>query len=399
VKIRHDAASLPPDERHPRRGRDGKGRLRVAIYTFETRERACAHVRLFGPLEYLREKVEIREGVRYERGRPRIDLDILGEADLTVIQRNFPSRRTMGAIRRIFASGVTVVYDLDDLLLDLPVGHVSRAIVEKERSSITDVLSRADAVTVSTEELGDAVKPYNEAVYVLPNLIDESVWRSRVPQPSGPVVVGFAGTVSHDRDLAIVEDALIEISRRHGPDVAFRFMGCAREKIATLPAYSYLAFETSYRAYARALQGSGIEIGLIPVEDNSFNRCKSSIKWLEYAVSGIAGVCSNLPPYSRSVRAGETGLTVENRKEDWVEAVGFLIANEDARKRIREEARREALSRHSLSVGAAGYLETYLKILGGGKAGSAGKKRGTAIAAVMKSFLWNLGSPRRRLRN
>ncbi|MCL5884014.1 MAG: glycosyltransferase, partial [Deltaproteobacteria bacterium] len=328
----------------------------------------------------------------------RIDVDVLDHSDIVVIQRDFPSRKTMGSIGRIFSSGKPVVYDIDDLLLDLPAGHVSRKIMEKNRTSMIEVLSRADAVTVSTEELREALSPYGDAIHVLPNLIDERIWDRRIP-PSGPgpVVVGFSGTISHGNDLALIEEAVIEISERHGDRVAFRFMGCTRERIASLPGYSYIQFEPAYRSYARALQASGIEIGLVPLEDNPFNRCKSNIKWLEYAACGIVGVYPDLPPYNRCVRSGKTGLVVGNRKEDWVEGIEFLIRDMNARKLMKDEACDEALSRYSLASGAARYLETYRNVMREASMGRRWNSKEALFSGMWPNVCRSLDRLRRRL--
>ena len=56
---------------------------------------------------------------------------------------------------------------------------------------------------------------------------------------------------------------------------------------------------------------------MAPLADTAFNRCKSSIKTLDYAAIGAAVLASELDVYRGSVADGPGGMLVPNRAEAW----------------------------------------------------------------------------------
>jgi GT2 family glycosyltransferase/tetratricopeptide (TPR) repeat protein len=229
---------------------------------------------------------------------------------------------------------------------------------------IYELIQKCTAVTVSTEELKKHFSSYSDTIHILPNLIDTNLWSKTSPSSYGQVVIGYAGTTTHIADLKLLEEVLERIVLRYGKKVAFSFMGCATERISRLPGFAFIQFEYTFEAYARTLQEIPIDIMLVPLEDNSFNRCKSNIKWLEYSACGIAGVYADLPPYNSCVKNDETGILVSGSDPDaWFAAIDELINNPVKRRAIAEHARTEVLTRYNLSTGAEIFLKTYRQII------------------------------------
>jgi hypothetical protein len=169
----------------------------------------------------------------------------------------------------------------------------------------------------------------------------------------------------------MIEDALVQISSRHGQGVAFQFMGCVTERLASLPGAKVAGFTPDYESFARSLQTTPMDIAVVSLADNLFNRCKSNIKWLEYSACGIPGVYSNLSPYNSCIRNGQTGLLVGNRVQDWFQAIDTLITDASLRRSIAQQARQEVLSSYTLaSPRVRLYVEAYHAILGRQRQGS-----------------------------
>ena len=55
-----------------------------------------------------------------------------------------------------------------------------------------------------------------------------------------------------------------------------------------------------------------IDVGLVPLKDTAFNRSRSDIKFLEYAVHGVVPVMQASVPYVSSVKHGKTGFLFED---------------------------------------------------------------------------------------
>ena len=73
---------------------------------------------------------------------------------------------------------------------------------------------------------------------------------------------------------------------------------------------------------------------LAPLEDNSFNQCKSDLKFLDYAAIGAAGIYSNVVPYNRSISHQETGWLAKCEMVSWVEAIETLMFDHELRYKL-----------------------------------------------------------------
>ena len=91
-------------------------------------------------------------------------------------------------------------------------------------------------------------------------------------------------------------------------------------------------------------------IGMAPVVDNQFNKGKSHIKWMEYAMCKIPCVASKVYPYYKQIEGldtiieGETGfLAIDGL--DFYRKLKFLVDNPDVAKRIGENAYNEIVEK------------------------------------------------------
>jgi glycosyltransferase involved in cell wall biosynthesis len=109
--------------------------------------------------------------------------------------------------------------------------------------------------------------------------------------------------------------------------------GEVKNKVFPLPA------TFSWDGYPELLMAMGWDIGIAPLIDDEFNRCKSHIKWMEYSMKRIPTVASRVYPYSEpidgvdTIKDGETGFLCENQKE-WIDKLSYLIENKKARKEM-----------------------------------------------------------------
>jgi GT2 family glycosyltransferase/glycosyltransferase involved in cell wall biosynthesis len=337
--------------------------LRVLVFSSEPRASACAHLRLIAPLRRLRPRIEIH----WARRGDVFDTSGVEDADIIVFQRLFPSAGTADLCRRILQGNVPVLYELDDDFWHVPENHPHRNAIACFKPYILECLGRADAVTVSTQELATRLRSLARAVHVLPNTVDTKMWEHVLRRTamrddgSAEVVIGFAGTPTHRADLDIVSEALVRIRKRYGDRVRFRFLGCPPPAGIRSEA-EFATFDLSYSAYARALAYAGFDIALAPLVDDTFNRCKSDIKWLEYSACGFAGVYSDLPVYRDSVRDGESGLLVENSTDAWFEAIDRLVRDAALRERIGQAARAQVMATRTVETVAPRYLEVYRRV-------------------------------------
>ncbi len=349
---------------------------KVLLYSLDKPNHACWHIRLKDPVDAIPE-YRPQMGVKYYKYPFLKHKSITGRhvnsSEIIVVQRYFPQPRTAALLEKIKRASASVIFDLDDDLIHIPRSHNDYSTLEATIPYMADFARHADAVTVSTQELADSMSGIVPAAKVLPNLINDSIWKEGRRSTDGRIRVLFGGTPHHAQDVAMLEDLILDVNRRYGDKVSFVLMGCATETIVALPNVRFIEFQQSYTDYASRLQSEEIDLALVPLDDSPFNRCKSNIKWLEYSICGIPAVYAALPPY-RDVEQGRTGLLARARS-DWHEALDVLIREPALRKGIAEEASNQVMKRFSLSRNSHLYYEFYESVLLEKKARSSGERK------------------------
>ena len=93
----------------------------------------------------------------------------------------------------------------------------------------------------------------------------------------------------------------------------------------------------SLEEYTRFVQS--LHIGIAPLQPTDFNRCRSDVKFLEYAAAGAVSVCSDLEPYSDKVQDRVTGMLFKD-PDGLVTCLETLIEDEPFRTRLQQAAYR-----------------------------------------------------------
>jgi hypothetical protein len=326
---------------------------------------ACAAIRLINPWTHpsIARRVEVTIGPRLPGGR----------LDAVLTQRSGPVGATLTGlqelVRELRTRRIPLLQDLDD---DLPTEHPSLR-VEAEltkwqvRPRVRYLLRQAAAVTVSTPALAARVARINPAVHVWANALDERLALPSLPRAEG-AELGYFGTLSHLEDLLSVvqplEEALAAQSRR--PRV--EFCGISEDsRVARLfSATAEVALrpvDGDYPRFIRAQQQRpGWQAGIAPLADNAFNRGKSDIKFLDYALFGVPGIYADTPVYA-AVQDGETGLKAAPGQ--FGIALARMLGDAGLRQRIRSRARDWVLEDRVLSRRAPELLAILESVLDG----------------------------------
>lgn len=268
--------------------------------------------------------------------------------DIYVIQMaQFRETRLM--LRRLAELGKVGIVEVDDHVRATPSYNPSFHAFRKKggkAARLEECVRDADGVTVSTPELAEVFSPMNPNTFPLPNCIDleDPIWNPRAEKEEGRVVVGWAGSPTHLEDFRLVVPALEALCRRYpqvvvavgGPEDVFGLLkeipDCQKEYLPPVPFEEYPAMLARF------------DIGLVPLVDNAFNRCKSDLKGLEYSALGIPFLASPLPAYRRLVKPGENGFLCQGTR-DWLSLLGRLVEDEGLRRRMGQRAREMARSR------------------------------------------------------
>lgn len=280
------------------------------------------------------------------------------------IMSRYTWEKGKSAARFAQKKGIPVIYHLDDDLLNVPksLGETKFAVYNDPRllANLRANMEAADLLYASTPALAKTLESYNLDVPIVGGDLYCSVSPEQVlePTPSTMPTIGYMGTGGHSEDLALVLPA-VEALMDELPLLRFETFG----SIPPPPSFArfgdrYMHHQPvfNYIEFRQRLNSLGWWIGLAPLQDTPFNRCKADTKWVEYSAAGAATVASDLPVYHNAcsdgagILAGPTG--------DWVSALRRLIYDPHARQgyvanaqnKLRHVYRRENLASQLMRV-------------------------------------------------
>jgi len=94
---------------------------------------------------------------------------------------------------------------------------------------------------------------------------------------------------------------------------------------------------------------ANVDIGVSPLRDSLWSRCKGAIKALEYMSMGIPVVASPVGEHNYIIRNGQNGF-LANSNDDWFSKIEALIKDSRMRHGIGANARQTVVERYSLSA-------------------------------------------------
>jgi GT2 family glycosyltransferase/2-polyprenyl-3-methyl-5-hydroxy-6-metoxy-1,4-benzoquinol methylase len=311
----------------------------------------CGQYRVIGPMRALTTAGKVQGWSDFNAFDPveteRLDLHSL------VLQRQITDEQ-MAIVKRYHRlSKVFRVFELDDLLLNLPGRSIHRGDMPEDIATrLSTVIPLCDRLIVSTEPLVDAYLGLNADICVVPNFIEAARWNDLVPKRrQGPRPrVGWVGGAGHTGDLEMVADVVRELAK----EVDWVFMGMCPD--ALRPFIREFQPGVHFDLYPKQVAALNLDLAIAPLQINAFNEAKSNLRLLEYGVLGYPVVCSDIYPYQ-----GDFPVTrVRNRSTDWINAIREQIAdlNECARQgdALREYVRRDWLLENNLETWMRAWL-------------------------------------------
>lgn len=351
-------------------------------------ENACYHLRNYLPGKYLKQKgheVVVSnsfEGYYHPTFGKSINPEKFDWADVVVFSRHYDM--DPATIRNIIlyckANGKKVVYETDDLLSAVDPNNPAHQAVSRNAKQVTVMTTLANLCTTTGERLKNELLKLNNNVVICPNSIETDQWKLRKGK-NKKVRVGWAGGSSHSADLLLITEAIRDLQKKI--DFEFLIFGLvpkpwgetiqniktrnkqqieqyyaknAREPLSAPWFVKMIELDTALKEikwehhpfvpmdqYSQKLTDLNLDIGLCPLEDTRFNRCKSCIKFYEYAMVGTMTLASKVTPYQE-----EVSCCVKNRYDKWKNKLKNLITNKQERELIAQQQREWVLKNRDI---------------------------------------------------
>ncbi len=259
-----------------------------------------------------------------------------------------------------------VIIDCDDNYIDILESHPLYDKLKsgkRDKAFMSTILTFADVITVSCEPLKARLAKHFKDVYkmekkiiVIPNMNDVKDWDfAPVEKDPKKFIIGYSGSNSHQDDLAMFFPALLKIMQKY-PNVYFESVGSISKDMLHLfndfdsPIMNrcdLLPATWTFDEYPKMISETKWNIGVCPLVDSSFTRCKTHIKWFDYSMFKIPVIASRVYPYfmnvgkRKTIQHDKTGLLV--KPSEWFDAIERLILDEKKRNELGENARKDII--------------------------------------------------------
>ena len=327
----------------------------------------------------------------------------IGKYDIVHFHRRIvgENKPTSYWITKFREGGAVVVSDIDDYWMPFD-GHPAKNLVLKNNIHL-DIIKcqkEADWVTTTTEIYRQHLLKYNKNVHVIPNAIDKSMpqWKNKT-EPSAKVRVGWIGGSSHMRDLNRIKGTFGRLF--NDPDLKdkIQVVMCGYDTRGTVteihpetgeertrkirPEESiWNKFEEIFNDYGRATDDqyvrrttlpitrygehyNYVDVCLAPLDQHTFNECKSELKLIETGMMNKALIASDLYIYKELLEHGKNALLVDPRKDHklWFKYIKQIILEPELRHELADNLTKLIYPEYSLGNVTNNRCEWYKQIV------------------------------------
>ena len=331
---------------------------------------ACPFIRIHTPFSNLAKTGDYHFFIYGQEIMPLLDIDNMINAkifDVIVIQRVNPYSTLI--LKKAKKHNIKVIYESDDDFLDINPANPSYNYILGNFDNIIKLVNNVDEIVVSTHELKNR---FNKIDISNVNIIKNYHISSALPirpfkfRGNDFIKIGYFGTLTHENDIEFIHNVILqlkEIFEKKGITVKFEIAGASIDEsvdwydVRKIPYYP-MSLNTFYDWLDK---NSDWDIGIVPLVNTEFNKCKSELKYIEFAALGIPVVASNMNVYNEVIKDGVNGYLASN-EEEWIDKVSLLIEDPILRNGMVNNARDDILKNYNLKSRLNQWDEIFKKL-------------------------------------
>lgn len=256
----------------------------------------------------------------------------VGDFDVVFVNRDLAGGGNFFE-RRLLAQNPRVVFDFDDAIY-----------IGRNEHAIAWMCSNASWVTPGNEYLAEWVRRHTPHVTVIPTVVDTETYVAGDCGSSDRTVrLGWSGS---DQSIAAVLYPRLAMLAELQREFAFRFVIISNTP-PKLPVRDLKFTFYPWSADAEGRMGQLMDIGLMPLQDDEFQRGKCGLKLLQYMAAGIPAIASPVGVNSSIVADGKTGFLASSPAQ-WRTAIAELVSQPRLRTNMGRAGRQRCEQHYSV---------------------------------------------------
>ncbi len=225
-----------------------------------------------------------------------------------------------------------LIFDFDDAI------HLG-----ERGKKLAQILPLYAHITPGNPFLAEYAQTLNPNITILPTVVDTDAYFAAPDRQPGPLRIGWSGSsYSAQYGLPILEPIIKQLAQRF----EIEFIAISN----TDPHLHWEGVNLRYIPWTEATEVAGLQtldIGLMPLNDEPFERGKCGLKAIQYMAVGVTPVVSPVGVNSEIVVHGETGYHCHT-DQDWIDTLTALLQDAALRQRMGQAARMRAEAHYSI---------------------------------------------------
>ena len=294
--------------------------------------------------------------------------EYFGKLDVVIIKL-FMWHKAKELIEKARELGQIVIIDVDDWFLGLPETNIAFHTTHPNkdefwnRDNMHKSYSSADALIHSTEFLFDNYKRYNNNNYLVRNSVDPNLFVKRYDNSGTKPTIGWVGIMLwRQHDVEILKGIIGPFLEEH--DLMFYHAGMLMDKPKQFAELTNMNPERLIESTGTNVFNYGnillpMDIGFVPLDMIPFNEAKSSLKGIEYAMSGIPFIASASREYTLTSQEGAGRIA--KKPADWIKHLNAYL-DPTIRKAEAQKGYEIAMEKYNLSTKVHEWSDTIIDI-------------------------------------
>lgn len=271
-------------------------------------------------------------------------------------------------IERIKEQKKEIIFETDDLVFDTKylkemdylnnISSLEKKLYEKGIGEEILNDSYIQTCTTTTAYLAEKLKEHSKQVFIVPNklsksdvkiaadILEKNIQNTKYQIPNTIKLGYFSGTISHNKDFAVITEALMAIMEKY-PQVEL-FLAGPLDIENKLNKFEGRIKQIPYSPRNKHFENiAKVDINLVPLEvGNPFCESKSELKFFEAGILKIPTVASATGTFQRAISDGFDGFVASDTTE-WVNKLEGLILSPEMRSRMGLEAQKKVLEKYA----------------------------------------------------
>ena len=276
------------------------------------------------------------------------------EADVAWVERELFAFLPGPFERALRARGIPYVVDMDDAVFHRYDAHPSRVVRGVLGGKFDALLRGAAAVTPGNAYLADYMRAHGAGrIEEVPTVVDPARYPLTPPPGAERLRLGWIGTPANARYLGVVADAL----RLLGEAVPATLVTVGAPVLPDLPVPQEAH---DWREETEGALLAGIDVGVMPLVDSSYERGKCGYKLIQYMAAGRATIGSPVG-VNTTIVTPETGL-LATTAEEWAAAILALWRDPARRAAMGQAGRRRVEAHYSVAAVAPRLVSLFAEV-------------------------------------